>query len=539
MVISGVRGLVKVAHSNPKMLEEAVDELIKIGGNKEHLHHAHQEVIEAFAELTAEHPDEAIPILQSQVGGNNSDLKEDIAQALERAVSRNPGCVDQILPTITALVDDEHHIVKTYASEALREALASKGVVHPEEAVPELIRYAGDGDKVLRRMAAESLGVVGSKNPGELQQIMSELKRLCGDEDKEVLKSTALALGEIGSQNKNALPEVKKLLTSLTHVKVNTPWPDEKDDVRRGVAKAYGKIGINNPKAALPPLIEFSESLKGRGLVTVVESLVDIGIANPSTRKIQAVLKQIHRDIDGDSIRYLAEIETLTERLSSGGKEGEVAEARSEDVGQHIQRLLSYRETPYATPELEVADERMNDLTEITQELMRLHPRVSGLMISGGLNKGYTLESSDVDCGVLGEDINEEIEGTLSQLAKSRGIDLCGGHHMDLRKIKRGTTKWPHILFSTTFIGDRDTLREAQLAYLEKKDETQWDLIRANIIHENTDPILANSVMDLRYALEKLNTWGVRDEEITAIGEIKTILYTPPDLETMKEELRW
>lgn len=142
---------------------------------------------------------------------------------------------------LAALIADLAH-----PSDRVRwEAAQALGETQDTQAVPALIEALQDRNVHVRRDAAVALGKLGDARA--VPALCEALTRW----DRDVRRAAAVALGEIG--NRHAVPALVSVLLDK-----------EDEEMRQNVARALGKIALNDPspvlRTALPTLERIHDS---------------------------------------------------------------------------------------------------------------------------------------------------------------------------------------------------------------------------------------------------------------------------------------
>lgn len=478
---AAARALGKVGIQYPNQLDRVISKLRTLG------EHEGGEVsvaaTETLGKIGVEYPDKIIPVLDG-IAKNNMDYRVPgaVAEALDRIGERHPDKIDEIAKTLEILAKDK--------------------------------------ERSVRRTAARALGHIGVKHP---DKIMQTVKRLTEDRSRQALETAALTSGYIGVKHPDkAMPTLKTLA--------------EEEDmlVRKTVVEALGYIGVEHPNKAIPELDRLSKDEDTLVRQDAVIYLKKMEVEHPDNQEIRSILKTLSEE----GSRLVREIAKEKVESRKGGaywigiytfKPGGVLSIvgtgpeSDEPDREYIQRIVGYREPIYATPALAEADKRMKSLVEVSQQLREEFPNVVGLVVFGSTEKGYMREKRDVDCMLVGENVDKDVKERLSELIVEQGLtpDIFGVY-ADVSKIAEGVIDNAHALFSGLFFGDREKLRGIQKECLKNITVDQWDNIRRDIIHVST------KISQGR---------GLTVEEIKQVAVLRTILYAPPDLETMRKQL--
>ncbi|GEM_PF-2903117 len=434
--------------------------------------------VEALGEVGSAHPDEVMPTLE-RIARGRSLLRYNAVDALGTVGAARPERVEDILPILTGFAERLHAGGETTTE--LTNAFIKIGKSNPTQVLPILSGYAerrGYGEYRFRAIAGDALGAIGVEHPDRVLPILVTLSR-------------------------------------------------SEDGVVRYVAvKALGEIGKKHPDRALPLLGVLIGDREAWMRSLTIESLVEVGVANPGRMgEVTTLIESRTEDADF-SVRDKAE-EAL-ERLKAG-RDKEAARKR------FIVNLIGSRQPVFASAELEVAGSRMESLVEMSQTICREHENVIGLVVWGGTEKGYTSKKRDVDVAIIGENMSVEIRDSvrygLHKLAEEHKLvlDLMEknpvlNRDVDVSTLEGSSFENAETLFSGLFLGDKERLDEAKRRFLSRIGSQEWDVIR------NRGVIYTSYI--------KLEDIDLDFEEARSIGVIRTILYTLPDLETMRQELR-
>src|SRR5262249_40811646 len=134
-----------------------------------------------------------------KIGAETADVVPALIKALEDqdATGVSGSAVEALvnigrpaLPQLIAALNERNGVV---FRSGVAEAMAR---IRDKNAVPALIKALEDQDKVVRRTAAQALGVIGAKDA----DAVSGLIKAIGDDDGFVRRSAAEALGKVGAE---------------------------------------------------------------------------------------------------------------------------------------------------------------------------------------------------------------------------------------------------------------------------------------------------------------------------------------------------
>jgi len=445
--------------------------------------------------------------------------------------------VGDVVSASRRLLDTDVGVAKDVAAQALNN-LKGKHPKAVEQVVRGLIQSVREQKPVACENAADSLGrfIVSHSDI-----VLPEALRMSEEYAGNVQKSAILALGRFGSAYPTKLGEVLPALTRLASKSDESEWASVH------ATGALGTIGVNSPDAVLPALIALAGDKSRWVRDAAADSLGRIGVANPDKLgQITPVFASLVKD-DAEWVR-----QTVAESLGviimehpQRGREFEqmlgslkndpskwvrecVADARNiiasgrVDKKSFMQRLTGYREPAYATPDYATLDERLSSLSSMTQLLRKEYPGVLGVVVFGGIEKGYAGRLSDIDYAILGQS-DLAVKTRFEELAGQSGLEVCPleQYAFDEKSLTDANPSTANLLFTGLFFGDRKKLSGLQKRFFDNATPEQWDDVRFRIIRENTE--------------FKLRRYGFSDEEVAGVAVVRTVMYTPPAYDEMKK----
>lgn len=351
-----------------------------------------------------------------------------------------------------------------------------------EKAMPALERLAKHPNPKLKIASANALGVVGEK-------AIPVLEVLASDPEVEVAAAAAYALGKTGDK---ALPVLERL----------AKMKDQKPEVLIPTALALGGLR----EKGLPTLEELARDSSEN-----VRLIATVGLGRVG-EKAMPTLDRLAQDPNGDVVKAARDVigeinETIDDTIALS------------DRKTMLDYLVGLQEPALATPYDKAALERLDALAGISRELEgKFGAKYVGLVVFGITEKGYMTSSSDLDYAVIGDDSG--IDKEFRELAK--GMKPCHEHYVTTSGANGDNA---NILFRGLFFGDRARLRLMQNNVLDSTTPDEWDRIRRQIIEENVRN------------LDKAKRYGFSEAEMGRVAQAKTILFTPPGHQAMKEML--
>ncbi|VVB51098.1 HEAT repeats [uncultured archaeon] len=430
--------------------------------------------------------EKALPILQT--------LLKDTQYVRQDAITALGAVGEKALPTLILLALAPNWLFREPAIKALGKV--------GNEALPTLSTLAEDPEGYVRVATAAALGNVGGT-------AVPTLVKLAEDSEGHVRRAAATALGNLG---KEALPPLSKLAE------------DPEDNVRVAVATALGNVG----EEAIPTLAKLAQDPYGGVHCTAIESLGRIGErAIPTLVQLAqdhdlGIRCAVARSLGAVGGQALHELEKLTEDpvpdVSSVAKTA-LAEKKA-DKKPMLDLLIGLGEPALASPFLRETEGRLQALADISARLTEeFGSGYVGVVIVGSTEKGYMTPQSDLDCAIIAE--NLQVKKEFVELAEAREIHPCIRLNLPPDTLS-GDNR--NFLFTGMFFGNREKLAEMQKKTLDSLTPEDWDTLRKTMINRDVD-------------FYKLYKGGLKYEDIELIEHARTVLYTPPDYETMKTQV--
>jgi len=379
--------------------------------------------------------------------------------------------------------------------------------------VDKLLDFSRDGGEGASVPAIEALGLVG-------RSVISELE--------DIAKSTA-----------PPDPRVYAAYVSLSRNpeclgRLEETAGDDRSDYRFYAVKALGNMGAR----AVPALGRLALGEPSKLRDEAVESLGRIGepafeaLAEVAKRSDDARMRGI---VAGLLCSVGSKARPLLEEMAAPKEDSWVRSAAQDSLRlirydrKGIMRGIVYSEEPaFATPSSIPNINRLSGIAEISRRLRERDKGVVGVIVVGSSALGYLEDDvetrvSDLDYGILcdGPEAARAV-ADFKRLAKAKRIrtdpaatsggvlGLIGDRDADM-------------LFRGLFFGDRERLRDAQRNALSEVGRGGWDDLRESML--------------LRVDYRKLRRFGFTDEESGQVEFLRSLLWTPPDFETMKAEL--
>ena len=229
---------------------------------------------------------------------------------------------------LKALQEEKEKSRSTHSNvEKAIEALGKIGIVEPtEDIVVGLL-------KILRSqvsdyslswidlIAVRALVKIGSHNPTILSALISRLLSALTLQDVETEFShigAAEALGDIGFAfpTSELVQRLLKILQDKSIINESVGWFSIRAEIQTGVIGALGKIGVKDPTAIIPALLQVldqSENYRPKTRSRVAESLGKIGAIVPDFPGITVALFQVLQNEQDDEDVRVASVDALGE----------------------------------------------------------------------------------------------------------------------------------------------------------------------------------------------------------------------------------
>jgi len=455
-----------------------------------------------------------------EILGRDKEIK--VIEAAASSLARAGG---NALPVLEAMAGDRRPPVKVAVAKNVR--------VFGSDALPLLERLAGDTDWSVCEVAGESLGAIGEK-------ALPTLEKLSVVMDKRFSrKAAAVGLGYLGPP---ALPLLEKLakdepivrdatavslgrlgavgLPTLEVLAVDPEWI-----VRRSVATGLNPLGTNG----LPLL----ENLAGDSQRPVRSAAAQI-IASLGQDAVPLVMKLakgsfITRETSEEALKQMGDAALPLLRNLTSDPEPKIHQMAARillrmryDKKAIFDYAVGLEEPALSSPYLKEAQQRLADLSDISQQLAREYKEsYAGLIVLGSTEKGYFIPESDLDFAVMGKSSGIRTRFIMLAEKKLIPVDEESGYFLQAGEV---TGKNAHFLFSGMFFGDRGRLREMQRQVLGRMKSEEWDELRTVVIREEM-------------LMDKLSRFNFTPDEIRKVERLRTVLYAPPEFETMKKQL--
>jgi len=387
-----------------------------------------------------------------------------------------------------------------------RKALTTMGGVG-SKALPKIREKKDHVDYRIRQSAAKALGKVG-------EEALPDLQEMLDDTDARVKTTAIMALGEVGEK---AYPILKdwvddprhgrSAITALGKTGVKAlpllkKRSKKKTDLntRRSAILSMGEVGVK----ALPRLQELLDSPDPRIRQVTLDAIQGMeGIPESRQEKLAPEIKPLIED-SNRGVRETAE------KVYRGLK--------NEKPG--MDQFINSRESYFANPYGEDTREKLSKLAGISSELRREFKKdYVGFTVLGSTFKGYRTRESDIDYAVIAGD--KEAGYRFREKCSEKNLVPC---EMHIQVNPKETDEYREKLFQGMFFGDREKLEKLQGKQLRSMEAGEWDELRRKLIQKET-----------KY--RKLRRLRYTSQEIQTISQARKILYSPPDYQTMKNQL--
>ncbi|MFH1470845.1 MAG: HEAT repeat domain-containing protein [Candidatus Micrarchaeota archaeon] len=374
----------------------------------------------------------------------------------------------------------------------------------------------------MRKIAIDKLIDVGLARPDEA---LSEILALTRDANPVVSVDTLRALSALGElYSDRVIPELGKLARDPLYGNSAT------------VTRSMGALGARHCDQAMAEIesLAGAESMNVR--LTAIKALEVLGGFHPDAAAplLGKLVQDEHRFVQENAQDALEAIDARKSGVASPEPAEEAGDSGVlvlDDAGKKafMGRLIDFREPALAHPDPALVQRRLDLCAGIGQELIENHPELVGWVIIGSTSKGYMDKVSDLEYGVVGAGVT--VLSRFPEIIQHRSeLPLCEttfikGHNVDTASIESVLPENADILFKGLFFGDRERFEDAHAKALNLLTPDGWDKLRNSIIRDETN-------------LWKARRFGLSDEELEDVITARMILYTPPDLEAMKEDLR-
>ncbi|PIS09061.1 hypothetical protein COT75_03580, partial [Candidatus Beckwithbacteria bacterium CG10_big_fil_rev_8_21_14_0_10_34_10] len=238
-----------------------------------------------------------------------------------------------------------------------------------------------------------------------------------------------------------------------------------------------------------------------------------------------------------DDLRLLVKDEDLDVQREAATALGKIQVGKlDQQKKQEVIRNFIYSQEPLLANPLakDLIDKDKPDfplypLFDVVNKLRNDYPSLIGLVVLGSLSKGYWIPGRDIDWGLVFKEGSSEkktdlITNNFKKAVDSLGFRLCqnnslptSDNYMEVDPSKL------EIVFNGLFFGNRKELGKVQKKILEKINQSKWREIQQ--VWEDS----------LNNYSKMAGRFGLGQEEIDLVINSRILLWSLPDLETMRQ----